>query len=274
MKPSLKKLSLLALAGSIALGGSACSSEFSQKVEDIKADVSSASTHASADSSETPASTDGMIIDGTQSNYYKVIGEASFLPECDLLEGEFHYSGQQNSNGQIGVACATITKKVVQDVSDAKKANDGKRLEKPNDPYVWPKQQNMTQPRTQGEPRNSHLWERSHLIADSLGGSAKADNMVAGTRFQNVGEKGYGGMAYGEEKVRQFMNNNAANSGANSCPVRYSAQPLYNGSEGIPRTVEVNILSCDGSINEKVVVTNQSMGIGIDYTTGVATTSQ
>lgn len=118
-----------------------------------------------------------------------------------------------------------------------------------------------------GEDKAYRGWfyNRSHLVADSLGGSAIVENMITGTRMQNVGwNDGKGGMAYMETKAREFLQSpKSAN-----CPLYYAATPNYVGSEVLPRTVTVNAKSCDGTIDEQVVVDNNAPGYTINYTTG------
>ena len=44
--------------------------------------------------------------------------------------------------------------------------------------------------------------------------------------------------------------------------------PNYTGDELLPRTVTVDIQSCDQKIDERVVVSNTANGYVIDYTDG------
>lgn len=116
-----------------------------------------------------------------------------------------------------------------------------------------------------GKQSRGYFWNRSHLIADSLGGATVINNWVTGTRVQNVGKNDQsGGMAYTEEKVRNFLDN-PANS---SCDVYYSAIPNYQGDELVPRTVTVDVKTCDDAINERVVVDNVMPGYAINYANG------
>lgn len=110
------------------------------------------------------------------------------------------------------------------------------------------------------------FYNRSHMIADSLGGDAIRENLVTGTRMQNVGwnKGGEGGMAYIEEKARNFLDS----AKAQNCPLYYAATPNYVGSEILPRTVTVNAKSCDNTINEQIVVDNNAPGYTINYVTG------
>lgn len=50
-----------------------------------------------------------------------------------------------------------------------------------------------------GKKYNSHLFVRSHLFADSLGGKSIRKNAITGTQMQNVGTR-KGGMQYIEKK--------------------------------------------------------------------------
>ncbi|MCL6424369.1 DNA/RNA non-specific endonuclease [Brachybacterium sp. JHP9] len=113
------------------------------------------------------------------------------------------------------------------------------------------------------------MMNRSHLIADSLGGPEVAGNLVTGTRTQNVGTTQIGGqyaggMAHTERMAREYL---ASGKGA-ECPLYYAATPNYTGSELLPRTVTVDIMSCDHAIDERVIVSNTANGWNIDYMTG------
>lgn len=119
--------------------------------------------------------------------------------------------------------------------------------------------------------RAYHGWmfNRSHLLADSLGGDPTKENLITGTRTQNVGShqaqgQYAGGMAYTELLARDYL----AKSTADACPLYYAATPVYTGDELIPRTVTVDIQSCDKSIDERVSVSNTANGFTIDYKTG------
>lgn len=113
------------------------------------------------------------------------------------------------------------------------------------------------------------LFNRSHLIADSLGGDAVNQNLVTGTRTQNVGSaqtqgQYSGGMAYTEGVARQYLDS----QDGNACPLYYAATPVYTDNELIPRTVTVDMVSCDGSINTRATVSNTANGFTINYATG------
>jgi DNA-entry nuclease len=79
----------------------------------------------------------------------------------------------------------------------------------------------------QGGYYTGYFWNRSHLIADSLGGHAVRRNLVTGTRMQNVGSQRDrdGGMAYCETKVRNWLYKHHTGS------VYYRAEPIYRKKE-------------------------------------------
>ena len=142
------------------------------------------------------------------------------------------------------------------------------------DPAGWPednREVDIPALEDVSDSRNYHGWmmNRSHLVADSLGGPEVAENLVTGTRTQNVGshqEDGQyaGGMAYTEKIARDYLDSGKAAS----CPLYYAAAPQYSGDELVPRTVIVDIQSCDQSINQRVEVSNTANGWEIDYTDG------
>lgn len=148
------------------------------------------------------------------------------------------------------------------------------------DPAGWPKRnQEVTIPAMPGvsgsKTYRGWMMNRSHLIADSLGGQEITANLVTGTRTQNVGshqEKGQyaGGMAHTEVMARNYL----ADGRGESCPLYYAVTPQYEGNELLPRTVTVDIDSCDHQINQHVVVTNTAYGWTINYTDGSFTRVQ
>lgn len=110
---------------------------------------------------------------------------------------------------------------------------------------------------------NGYFYNRSHLIADSLGGDAIPENLVTGTRTQNVGANdNKGGMGYIEERVRAYLDNNPNGF------VYYAVTPVYEGDELVCRSTFVDVKSNDGSIDEHIEVFNAAAGYEIDYSTG------
>lgn len=95
-----------------------------------------------------------------------------------------------------------------------------------------------------------------------MGGDAIRQNVVTGTRTQNVGEDAKGGMRYSEIKAQEWLEANHDGT------LYYGAKPVYEGNELVPRTVIVSMLSSDGTIDEKVIVFNSANGFEINYADG------
>lgn len=114
-----------------------------------------------------------------------------------------------------------------------------------------------------GKSYRGAMWNKSHLIADSLGGHAKKDNIITGTRPQNVGGTNQkGGMRYTEKKAQEYLESN------HNAILYYEAIPVYKDNELLPRAVVVKMLSLDKTIDEAVMVYNTANGYTIDYTNG------
>lgn len=136
------------------------------------------------------------------------------------------------------------------------------------DPAGWPEDNAEVEIAGIEGRRDYHgwFWNRSHLVADSLGGEPSPENLVAGTRTENVGDNAQaGGMAYAETLARDWLDAHKHGS------LWYAASPVYIGDELIPRAVIVDIKTDDNAIDEKIVVYNAAYGWSIDYTTGEAT---
>ena len=114
-----------------------------------------------------------------------------------------------------------------------------------------------------GGSYHGYLWNRSHLVAKSLGGPDVLENVVCGTRTQNVGANdGRGGMAYPERLCRDWLEANPRGS------VYYRATPVYVGHEPVCRSVFVDVRSSDGTLDMRLEVYNAAAGFAIDYATG------
>lgn len=135
------------------------------------------------------------------------------------------------------------------------------------DPSGWPGQNQIIQIRLcNGRTYKGYAMDRSHLIADSLGGKAIRRNLITGTRMQNVGANdGKGGMAYTERRAINWLYKHKKGS------VYYSATPVYKGKELIPRSVVVDLKTSDSKINERVIVYNYAKGYTVDYHKGTLT---
>ncbi|SDB36843.1 DNA-entry nuclease [Ruminococcaceae bacterium FB2012] len=105
-----------------------------------------------------------------------------------------------------------------------------------------------------------YLYNRCHLIAYELCGvNADQRNLITGTRWLNVE-----GMLPAEDRVRRF----AEDTGIS---VFYRVTPRYEGSELLPRGVEIEALSAeDGGrgLSLHIFCFNVQPGIVIDYLTG------
>ncbi len=134
------------------------------------------------------------------------------------------------------------------------------------DPAGWPADNPEVSIVTpDGGTYQGYFWNRSHLVADALGGDPIAENLVIGTRMQNVGANdGQGGMLYVETLARDWL---AAHPSADD-RLCYRAEAIYRGAEPIPRAVRVDVLSGDGSIDGEWIVFNAAKGYAIDYATG------
>lgn len=117
-----------------------------------------------------------------------------------------------------------------------------------------------------GKEYNGYFYNRSHLIADSLGGTPNRENLITGSRFQNVGENNGGGMGYAETKARKWLETAGADE-----TLYYAVTPVYRDfDELVPRSVYVDMKSSDGEIDEHIEVFNVSgdPAYDINYITG------
>lgn len=194
------------------------------------------------------AAPDGYLVQGAA-----IVGK-------DLPEGEYAYTGL-DSLGRTQAAYACIT---TDDYAreKAEERDDFKSDADKISGWGYNAKASVTFPN--GKTYNGYFYNRSHLIADSLGGTPARENLVTGTRFQNVGS-GSGGMSYAEEKARDWLEDAPAGS-----YIYYAATPVYVGDELVPRSVYVDMLSSDGKINEHVEVFNVSGDpfYDVDYSTG------
>lgn len=107
------------------------------------------------------------------------------------------------------------------------------------------------------------FWNQSHLLADSLGGDPCKSNLVTGARMQNDGDNDDGALwpiprplhmtgfdTHGEETL---------------C---YSALPMYEKDELIPRAAIVDMKSPDGQIDAEKIIYKAAKSFSINYSTG------
>lgn len=163
-----------------------------------------------------------------------------------------------DSLGRTRTVTATVTYAMV-----ARSA--GRRQEIPEDqaPSGWGHNGPAHIALYNGRVYNGYFWNRSHLLADSLGGQASRRNLITGTRTQNVGANdGSGGMAFTERRVVQYLNSH------HQVTCFYRATPVYIGSELLPRAVAVDVRTSDRALDMRVIVYNCAKGYTINYRTG------
>lgn len=192
-------------------------------------------------------------------DYYRVIGQSEIDPSVFPEYGKITYGGLDNLGRTMTVKGALTYQNV------AKSYGKREQFTQEANPSGWKqgKNERVAIYWIGGKVYHGYLWNRSHLIADSLGGKAERENVITGTRPQNVGGTDQkGGMRYTEKKAQEWLEKNQDGV------VFYQAEPIYNQDELIPRGVIVSLLSSNGSLNEKVIVYNTANGYSINYYTG------
>lgn len=189
-------------------------------------------------------------------DYYRVIGPA--VVDEDVPAGTVSYSAL-DAYGRAGRCVANVT-------YDLMRAGEASSRDGLSDlhPSGWGHNAKVTITNPDGSVYNGYLFNRSHLVAKSLGGENRIENLVCGTRTQNVGDNTGqdGGMAHTETLARDWLDKNPGGT------VWYCATPVYEGTELVPRSVIVDVRSSDGSVDQEVEVYNAAYGFTIDYATG------
>lgn len=264
--------SIVILAGAIALTG--CGQIHPtgyQKLPQVKQEVKDKSKsayeaakekvkefkdkHSNTETSSNPTGSD--YDERKFPDMYEVLGEA----EIDESKFSTTYSYSHDDLDRTTTAYGLVNYKAVMD-SKGWRAD----FEPNSEPSGWYKGKESNNKKVSvklptGKIYNGYFYNRSHLIADSLGGRSYKYNVITGTRQQNVGNNGNGGMQYIEKKVVDYVEKTKNN-------VYYSVEPYYEGNELVPRYVIVNAKSDDGVINEKVKVFNNASGYEINYSDG------
>lgn len=251
---TVAKVAVMATLGMVALTG--CSAVDSA-VSELEKHVTTSNPTISG--TVIPVDTpNGLGLTPTErgGNYYEVMGTAVFDDTCTINPGEYNYTGVITANGQVGTACAVVN-------------NNGtvERVDPTDDPagYKGNNKRATIDYADGSDSYNGWFYNRSHMISASLGGSPTNENLVTGTRMQNVGESNQGGMRYTETIAEDYVKSGQATT----CPLTYSVTPHYTTSADIvPQWVEVNMANCDKSIDTRVAVFNDANGYTIDYTTG------
>lgn len=264
--------SIVILAGAIALTG--CGQIHPtgyQKLPQVKQEVKDKSKsayeaakekvkefkdkHSNTETSSNPTGSD--YDESKFPDMYEVLGKA----EIDESKFSTTYSYSHDDLDRTTTAYGLVNYKAVMD-SKGWRAD----FEPNSEPSGWYKGKESNNKKVSvklpnGKIYNGYFYNRSHLIADSLGGRSYKYNVVTGTRQQNVGNNGNGGMQYIEKKVVDYVEKTKNN-------VYYSVEPYYEGNELVPRYVIVNAKSDDNVINEKVKVFNNASGYEINYSDG------
>lgn len=202
---------------------------------------------------------------GTTSNYYSIGGPAQHPYQTDPSSDDTITYCPLDELSRPTCAYGVLT------TESRLQAKERGRQDINVNPTGWPKKNRKVTiySATYGrddKPYYGWFWNRSHMIADSLGGDPVKENLVTGTRTQNVGidNNHTGGMAYAETKARDYLDN-PANA---HCPLYYAVTPNYQDSELIPRTVTIDMESCDQSLSEHITVFNTANGWSINYYNG------
>jgi DNA-entry nuclease len=189
-------------------------------------------------------------------DYYRVVGTA--MVDVDVAEGTVSYSAL-DSLGRAGRCVANITYQMMKN-GIASERGDTSQLK----PSGWGHNSKVAVTDPDGTSKYGYFYNRSHLIAHSLGGEERIENVVTGTRCQNTGdnEGQDGGMAYCENVARGYL------AWHHEGTLWYSATPVYEGDELVCRSVIVDMKSSDGKVDLEVEVYNAANGYSIDYATG------
>lgn len=190
-------------------------------------------------------------------NYYLVRGQAQVSDQPTT--GTAIY-GPLDDLGRTTGAKATVTYESMQNGLARERAEMTSQ-----EPSGWGHNQEVDMAMPDGRVYHGFLFNRSHLIAKSLGGDDETHNLIMGTRTQNVGANVAGtdgGMAYAEGLARTWLDQHHDGT------LYYAATPVYEGNELVARSVMVDIKSSDGAIDQRVEVFNAARGFDIDYATG------
>lgn len=192
----------------------------------------------------------------SEPDYYRIVSAACV--DEDVSPGEVCYS-DLDSLGRAGRVAACVTAQMVEEGTASEREDMSSLF-----PSGWGHNEKVLIQNPDGSYYRGYFYNRSHLLAKSLGGEARLENLICGTRTQNVGANvsGAGGMAYPETIARNWLRENPDGN------VWYCATPVYEGSELLPRSVIVDVKSSDGTIDLEVEVFNTARGYAINYATG------
>lgn len=187
-------------------------------------------------------------------NYVRIVSGAYI--DCALKPGDVEFEGLDSLGRTLSVR-ACVTPEMM------KKGSARARTPELPNPSGWGHNKKVAISLPNGRVYHGWFWNRSHMLAKSLGGADIQENLVCGTRMQNVGANDdRGGMGYCEAIARNWLR--AHPDGF----LYYIVTPLYVGAELLPRSCVVDMLSSDKSINEEVEVYNAAKGFEINFYTG------
>lgn len=143
-------------------------------------------------------------------DYYTVIGDAqideSKFGDINGLKNETNnglvvkYTGKDNLGRTLSVYAITSFKAV-----QKSSAEERPNFKQNDNPSGWTRNEEVSIETSTGTYKG-WFWNRSHLLADRLGGKATSDNAITGTRMQNVGNRSNsGGMYYIEERTVDYL---------------------------------------------------------------------
>lgn len=190
-------------------------------------------------------------------NYYTILG-ASQLDSNQMPEKGIIWYSPLDDSGRSQTVTGSLT--FSQNVQPSYGVRE--QFTSEDNPSGWSGNQIVQIDWLNGRSYRGYFWNRSHQIGDALGGEARRENLVTGTRMQNVGGDTKGGMRYTERKAQDWLEKNQDGI------LYYQVVPYYEGDELIPRFSIVQLLSSDQSIDEAVLVYNKANGYNIDYMTG------
>ena len=113
-----------------------------------------------------------------------------------------------------------------------------------------------------GWPTQNDAWLKTHLISPVLGGDTQKNNLIPATRL----------LREQFDKIEQETKDYLSNPGNAQCPLYYAVTPNYEGDELIPRTITIDIESCDHVLSKRHTLYNTmayySNKSAINYHTG------
>lgn len=215
---------------------------------------------------EKEADSDSLYTDWSMEGYPDYVrsikdGEKSrlaFIRKYELSGSRPAAKYRLDAQGRAEGSSAVIDYRMMREGSDRER-DDMQSIR----PSGWQRNRIVTIRGRDGKSYRGYFYNRSHLLAKSLGGKDTLENMITGTRMQNVGmNDGNGGMAYVETRTRKWL---YANRGS---LVKYTAVPVYRGNERLARSVLVEARSTDGRFRICIEVYNAANGWSIDYSDG------